>query len=103
MYLSNSKKVFDWNKAARLIREQKPVEARAGLKEDWFWTGGTICRSGEVVTDDNTYLASSWATPVLLLDDGDFLDCFVGSGETDWTAETKWPMSALEILLGVNE
>jgi hypothetical protein len=28
-------KVFDWNKAARLIKEHKPVYAGAGLRDDW--------------------------------------------------------------------
>ena len=27
--------VFDWNKAARLIKERKPFVASAGLRDDW--------------------------------------------------------------------
>jgi hypothetical protein len=34
------RKVFDWNKAARLIRENDIVNAYAGLAEDWNDTSG---------------------------------------------------------------
>lgn len=90
-------KVFDWNKAAALIRERKPTIASAGLAEDWNWTGGDIYRDGEPVPkeDTYTYLASTWATPELDLD-GETVDCFLMQEETDgWDAETYWPHSAL--------
>lgn len=32
--------VFDWDKAARIIRERKPSTAAAGLSGDWEYTGG---------------------------------------------------------------
>lgn len=35
-------KVFDWNRAARLIKDNNVKTASAGLKGDWEWTGGTI-------------------------------------------------------------
>ena len=31
--------VFDWVKAAKLIKERKPTLAQAGLQGDWEWTG----------------------------------------------------------------
>ena len=36
--------VFDWHKAAEIIRDKKPSEAEAGLSQDWEWTGGVIYR-----------------------------------------------------------
>lgn len=97
------RKVFDWDKAARLIAERRPREAAAGLASDWEWTGGTIYENGAATSDHYTYLASTWATPELDLD-GDVIDCFRMETETPgWDEDTKWPESALAILnAGVN-
>ena len=90
--------VFDWDKAARLIRERKPECASAGLRGDWEYTGGTIYEDGEPVMDDYTYLASTWAVPELDID-GEIIDCYRMEHETPgWDSETKWPKSALDIL-----
>ena len=90
--------VFDWNKAARLIKERNAQEAAAGLSSDWEWTGGTILKNGEPIFENRTYLASTWAEPELMID-GDLIECFVMQSETPgWDAETKWPESALAIL-----
>lgn len=92
---NRKRRVFDWDKAARLIKENKPFEARAGLSGDWEWTGGTIYRDGKTV-DEYTYLSSNWATPELELD-GKVVDCFT-TEDSGWDAHTKWPESALKIL-----
>lgn len=88
--------VFDWDKAARLIKDRKPRIAGAGLQSDWEWTGGTIYKNGETV-DDYTFLSSTWATPEICLD-GEYLPCYIMASETEWGSDTKWPESALEIL-----
>lgn len=90
-------KVFDWNKAARLIKESGVKTASAGLSLDWEWTGGTIFEDGKPTNENYTYLASTWATPELDLD-GEMVDCYVMQGDTEWDAGTKWPQSALDIL-----
>lgn len=91
-------KVFDWDKAARRIKESGCSQAEAGLGEDWDYTGGEIYANGKPVKDDYTYLASSWATPVLVLD-GEDEECWVEqTPECPWNSGTKWPDSALEIL-----
>ncbi len=74
--------VFDWVRAARIIKELQPQEASAGLEEDWENTGGRIFVDGKPYTDDYTFLASTWATPQLLLD-GKLFDCYAGL-EEDW-------------------
>ena len=90
--------VFDWDKAATLIKERKPERASAGLKDDREWTGGTIYKDGEPVMDDYTYLSSTWAVPELNMD-GDIIECFRMEHEVPkWSAQTKWPQSALDIL-----
>ena len=94
---NNERKIFDWDKAARLIAERKPEEAGAGLRDDWEWTGGTIYAKGKPVMRSYTYLASTWATPELDLD-GEIIDCYVMESKTAWDASTKWPASALKIL-----
>lgn len=92
-------RVFDWDKAARMIREHKPKEAVAGLASDMEWTAGVIYRDGKIVDDEYTYLSSTWATPVLLLDDEEH-DCFVMKSETTFDSGTKWPDTARAIVEG---
>lgn len=90
--------VFDWDKAAKLIKESGFKDAMAGLASDWEWTGGYIFKNGKPIDERETYLASTWATPELDLD-GEIIDCYKMKSETDgWTAETLWPNSALKIL-----
>jgi len=91
--------VFDWNKAARLIKESQPKEAWAGLKNDWEWTGGIIYCDGKPVTDSYTYLASTHAMPEIEMD-GVICDCYLSINETEWDSKTKWPVTALDILEG---
>ena len=92
--------VFDWDKAARLIKEKKAEYAEAGLAGDWEWTGGTIYEDGHPVKDSYTYLASTWATPQIDLD-GELIACYRMQSETPgWDSSTKWPESALSILEG---
>lgn len=90
--------VFDWDKAARLIKERKPECAYAGLRDDWEYTGGIIYKDGKPVMDSYTYLASVWAVPELDMD-GDIVECFrMGYEVPGWDSDTKWPKSALDIL-----
>lgn len=90
--------IFDWDKAARLIRERKPECAGAGLRGDWEYTGGTIYESGKPVMNDYTYLSSTWAVPELDMD-GEIVNCYRMEHEVPgWNSNTKWPQSALDIL-----
>lgn len=94
----SKQRVFDWEKAARLIKERKPETASAGLGSDWEWTGGTIFADGKPVIDSYTFLSSNWATPELDMD-GDVVDCWRWEDETPgWGSDTKWPTEALKIL-----
>jgi len=93
-------KVFDWVKAAEIIKARGATNASAGLTGDWEWTGGEIFRDGEPVKAEDTYvyLASTWATPELEVD-GDLMDCFRMEGDTpQWDAGTYWPEEALRVL-----
>ncbi len=60
---SKESMVFDWDKAAKLIKERQPNSAEAGLSGDWGCTGGEIYRDGEPILNSYTFLASTWATP----------------------------------------
>lgn len=97
-------KVFDWDKAARIIKEKKPEHAEAGLIEDWSSTGGMIYNNGKPVPEEDTYvyLASIWATPTLILNHWDEeIECWVYQSEKpEWNERTYWPESALKILEG---
>jgi hypothetical protein len=63
----NKSKMFDWDKAATIIEDRGLSDASAGLSTDLEWTEGTILRDGERV-NGGAYLASNWATPVLVVD-----------------------------------
>ncbi len=93
--------VFDWDKAARIIKERRPKIASAGLRSDWEWTGGVIYKDGKPVKDSYTFLASTWAVPELDID-GDIIECYIMKSNAEgWDSGTKWPESALYILEGV--
>ncbi len=68
--------VFDWIEAAKNIKEKQPQKAVAGLSRDLEWTSGIIYQNNCIVEDSEIYLASTWATPVLILDDGFEIPCF---------------------------
>lgn len=94
--------VFDWEKAARLIKDKGASSASAGLAGDWEWTGGQILSGGKPVPEDEAYvyLASTWATPELDID-GEIIECYKMASQTNgWNAETYWPPEALAILEG---
>lgn len=91
--------VFDWDKAAEIIKKEKPLLASAGLCNDWEWTGGDIYCEGKPLMDEYTYLASTWAVPELLLNGYEVIPCYRMKSETpNWDFDTKWPQSALDIL-----
>lgn len=92
--------VFDWTRAAELIRDRKPQQASAGLADDWEWTGGPIYRDGHPVPRQDTYtfLSSTWATPELNMD-GDVVECWRLADDTPgWDSSTYWPDEALVVL-----
>lgn len=91
----NTMRVFDWDKAARLMKEKNAVYAEAGLANDWSCTGGTILDDGKP-TKGYTYLASTWALPTLIVD-GEEVECWIYETETEWDSGTSWPQSALDI------
>lgn len=93
-------RVFDWDKAANLIKEMNAQEASAGLASDWEYTGGRIWADGKPVPreDTYTYLASIWATPEIEID-GTVMDCWRYAAESPgWDSATYWPDSARTIL-----
>lgn len=91
--------VFDWDKAAKLIKELKPKWAYAGLRGDEANTEGCIYGDGEPIFDDYTFLASTWAVPQLAMPGYVEVPCFKMKHEVpDWDSDTKWPDSAIRIL-----
>lgn len=96
----NEPMVFDWDEAARLIKESGCSEATAGLRGDWEWTGGCIFRDGKPDFKSYTYLASVWAVPELCINHHN-VPCYKMAHEVPgWGSDTKWPESALKILEG---
>ena len=92
--------VFDWDKAARIIKERQPDFVMAGLRDDWENTGGIIYADGQPEKYSSTFLASTWAVPELDID-GEVIPCYRMASEVPkWGSKTKWPKSALDILKG---
>ena len=96
-------RVFDWDKPAQLIYDRRPTRARAGLSEDWEWTGDTIYEDGKISKAALTHLESTWAIPELEVD-GEIQDCWVWKKDhPEWNAKTYWPDSARKILNGAEK
>jgi hypothetical protein len=97
--------IFDWHKAAQLIKERQPKVASAGLKSDWEYTGGVIYTAEDgIKAKEYTYLSSNWATPELNLD-GEIIPCFIDQDHNPdgWDSSTSWPDVAVAILNGTDE
>lgn len=81
MNSGNPQRVFDWDKAAKLIKArltnnpEDSIVCEAGLAGDWNYTGGEIFRDGKPVEDSYTYLSSNWATPLLTINDEE-IECW---------------------------
>jgi len=98
LHMNDQLMVFDWDKAAHILAVRNPDEALAGLQYDYEYTAGVIWRKGKPVKDEYTYLASTWARPMLIIGDEE-IECWRYKGEVpEWNSETKWPQSALEIV-----
>lgn len=95
----NPQMVFDWHKAARLIKEAGAPDARAGLKDDWEYTGGDIYKDGKYMSSEDSYcyLSSNWAIPQLMID-GEIHECYIIGNSEGWDHDTMWPESARKIL-----
>lgn len=92
--------VFDWVRAATMIKESGATEASAGLAGDWEYTGGDIFRDGKPIPKEDTYvyLASNHAAPQLELN-GDLLSCWLKQSQTPgWDSDTYWPPEAMAVL-----
>ncbi len=90
-------KVFDWVKAAQILKDKNPDEAYAGLLEDMEWTAGIIWSEHRPYKKAYTYLSSRWATPVLVIDE-DYIECWEPSDGSKWDSGTKWPDEALALI-----
>ena len=95
--------VFDWNKAAEIIRDKNASYVEAGLCDDWEYTGGLIWNE-KIVPKEETYvyLASTWAIPQMEVD-GITVDCYIMEDDVpeEWGdnyAGIYWPQSAIDIL-----
>lgn len=88
-------KVFDWDKAVDILKERGIKDASAGLHLDLEYTSGDILVDGEPVKD-YCYLASTWATPVLVTGWGEEIPCWIMASRTEYNHSTIWPKSAFE-------
>ena len=100
---TNSKtKVFDWNKAANILKLRNIQNASAGLELDLEYTEGNILSDGKPIKETTAYLLSVWATPLLIID-GEWIECWIYEDDATWEIEDankNWPESALKIWEG---
>ncbi len=91
-------RVFNWLEAVRLIKQHNIKNAEAGLLQDRSWTSGVILSDGVPVIGEYTYLASDWATPVLVdVDTKIAYECHAGP-ESGYGPDTNWPNEVLAML-----
>lgn len=90
----NTSRVFDWDKALEILNERKIDNAYAGLRSDLEWTAGRIIVDGELYDEDYMYLSSTWATPVIVLNGGEEIECWcwdaAEGNPNNYTAYSKW-------------
>lgn len=80
-------KVLDWERAAEFCASKK-APVWAGLAEDWEYTSGLIWDGSRQVRD-YVYVASNWATPVLVIEGrNNVVPCF---RLDDGDAESGYP------------
>ena len=97
-------KRLDWEKAKKICEENPTSEIQAGLCEDWGYTHGVIFDNGEYKTnancndwdDSSFYGVSRWATPVLVVDNGEPIECWVLSDNWDPYIPENWGQEAKE-------
>ena len=95
--LDRPRKIFDWLKCVQLIKEHNIKNATAGLESDLEWTSGTILEDGKIKEADFIYLASTWATPILIDDDNwEEYPCYImeDNNPYKWDSDTVWPEEA---------
>jgi hypothetical protein len=96
------RRVFDWDRAAEIIREHRPKSVVVGRKGDTTGFIEPIYADGEVAPRGAVApTLVSFLPLVLRLDWGEEVECWAYDFEhPEWTAETWWPSSALHILTG---
>lgn len=97
-------RIFNWDEAARRIKQANARSVIAGILEDPDNTAGLIFdREIPVMervsgTMTFTVLGSVWGKPAMMIDNESPKECWILQSETEWTPQTKWPQSALDIL-----
>ena len=91
-------RVFDWVKAAQILKESGAKNAIAGLSSDMEWTSDDILVNGKIPDKGDCFLSSNWATPVLIIDDSyDEIECWKYEDECNYDSDTFWPEDARRI------
>ena len=90
-------KTLDWKKAREICEANPNSEIKAGIAEDWRFTHGVIFDKGEYKNEENCEssdcgicLSSRWGTPVLVIDDGDPLECSTLTDEWEPGIPSAW-------------
>lgn len=94
-------RVFDWDEAARFIRDIRPRTAMQGLAEDWLHTRSHIYSALDgPIMGGQRKVRSTWATPVLVvIGKGmkEVIPCFKYQ-EAHTNCNEDWPKGAIDIL-----
>lgn len=90
-------KTLDWNKAREICKTYPNSEIKAGIAEDWRYTYGVIFDNGEYKDEENCLsdecgicVSSRWGTPVLVIDNGNPIECSVLTDEWEPSIPVSW-------------
>lgn len=62
-------KYLNWDKVREIIRKNPNSVIQVGLLEDWNNTGDIIYNKGEYPYHYHVYTQSTWATPIVIIDE----------------------------------
>jgi hypothetical protein len=90
-------KTLDWEKAREICETYPNSKIKAGIAEDWRYTHGVIFDKGEYKDNESCEcdecgicVSSRWGTPVLVIDNGEPIECSKLTDEWEPSIPSKW-------------
>jgi len=84
-------KYLDWKRAAEIAKQNPDALIVAGLREDWEYTHGGIFNAGTYGCDWMLQSYSTWATPVIVINGEEEIECYTEEEPDDIIFDPLFP------------